>query len=145
VGPTSTAIPSYFPLSARQCYLPPEALSRWAVLAAAGFLRFRHRHLPPERPTDRNDKRRKWVVIMDDSNPEQRIYLRLAALLREEITNGLLAPGSPVLSITSLCKVRDCSRRTGGHALQTLESEGLVYRVPGRGYFIAVHHRNHDE
>jgi GntR family transcriptional regulator len=63
--------------------------------------------------------------------------LQLAARLREEIANGLLAAGSPMPSISRLCDVQNISRRTGGHAMQTLESEGLVYRVPGRGYFVA--------
>jgi DNA-binding GntR family transcriptional regulator len=76
---------------------------------------------------------------MDDTYPEQRTYMRVAARLREEIGNGLLAPGSAMPSITSLCKVDNCSRRTLGHALRILENEGLVYRVAGLGYFVTVH------
>ncbi len=74
---------------------------------------------------------------MDDGHPERRVYLLLAARLREEIVSGLLVPGSPMPSIGSLCQVHGFSRRTGGHALQTLEKEGLIYRVPGLGYFVA--------
>jgi GntR family transcriptional regulator len=82
---------------------------------------------------------------MDDSNPAQRMYMRLAASLRDEITSGLRAPGAPLPSLTRLCQMHSCSRRTGGHAMQVLEDEGLVYREPGLGYFVAVRRRNHEE
>ncbi len=75
---------------------------------------------------------------MDDSNPDQRLYMRLAGSLREEIMKGLRAPGSKLPSITSLCRLHNLSRRTGGHAMQILENEGLVYREPGLGYYVAV-------
>ena len=78
---------------------------------------------------------------MDDGNPQQRMYIRLAASLREEIESGMRAPGSQLPSITSLCTLYGLSRRTGGHAMQVLEHEGLVYREPGLGYFVAAHHR----
>jgi DNA-binding GntR family transcriptional regulator len=29
--------------------------------------------------------------------------------------------------------------------MQVLEDEGLVYREPGLGYFVAVRRRNHEE
>jgi DNA-binding GntR family transcriptional regulator len=48
---------------------------------------------------------------MDDSNPAQRLYVRLAESLRAEMASGLLAPGSKVPSITSLCKLHGLSRR----------------------------------
>jgi GntR family transcriptional regulator len=76
------------------------------------------------------------VAPMDDNRIEMRRYLRLATLIREEIANGLLAPGSSVPSIKSLCQVHGISRQTAGKALRMLESEGLTYRVPGLGYFV---------
>lgn len=81
---------------------------------------------------------------MDDSNPDQRRYMRLAESLREEITSGLLAPGSPIPSIGSLTQMHNCSRRTAGHAMEILVKEGLAYRQPGLGYFAAVHHGSRD-
>lgn len=75
---------------------------------------------------------------MDENNPEQRKYLRLAALLREEIANGLLVPGSPLSSIGELCRAHQIPRQTASKTLRTLEADGLVYRLPGLGYFIAA-------
>jgi GntR family transcriptional regulator len=73
---------------------------------------------------------------MDDNRIEMRRYLRLATFIREEIANGLLAPGSSVPSIKSLCHVYGLSRQTAGKALRVLENEGLIYRLPGLGYFV---------
>ena len=77
-------------------------------------------------------------ALMDESNPEQRKYLRLAALLREEITSGLRAPGSSLPSIADLCRAHDVSRQTAGQALRNLRVDELIYRMPGLGYFVAA-------
>jgi GntR family transcriptional regulator len=74
------------------------------------------------------------MVMATHSDPRQ--YIRLAAYLREQIASGRLAPGSPVPSITVLCREHATSRRTAGKAMQVLEQEGLVFRVPGLGYFV---------
>jgi DNA-binding GntR family transcriptional regulator len=75
---------------------------------------------------------------MDENNPEQRKYLRLTAHLREEITHGLLTPGSQVPSIKNLCKAHGVSRQTAGRALRNLQADELIYRTPGLGYFVAA-------
>lgn len=72
--------------------------------------------------------------IAIQSDPRQ--YMRLAAYLRAEITSGRLAPGHRVPSITDLCREYDTSRRTAGKAMQVLEKESLLLRVPGLGYFV---------
>jgi GntR family transcriptional regulator len=82
---------------------------------------------------------------MDDSNPLQRMYMRLAASLRDEIISGLRVPGSPMPSLARLCEMHGCSRRTSGHAMQVLENGGLIYREPGLGYFVAVYRKIHDK
>jgi|ERR1700678_744473 len=79
-----------------------------------------------------------WRALTDESNPEQRKYLRLAALLREEITGGLRAPGSSLPSIGDLCRAHDVSRQTAGQALRNLRVDELIYRMPGLGYFVAA-------
>ena len=71
---------------------------------------------------------------MDDQDP--RIYLRIAAAVRERIEADELKPGQPAPSITSLCQEWGVARETAAHALQVLETEGLVRRYPGRGYYI---------
>lgn len=74
---------------------------------------------------------------MDEQFPEQRKYMRLADLLREEITSGLLVAGSQLPSIGSLAQTYALSRRTVTRSLGTLADDGLVYRVLGIGYFVA--------
>jgi Bacterial regulatory proteins, gntR family len=81
-----------------------------------------------------------WRAMMDDSNPDQRRYMRLAESLREEITSGLRAPGSQLPSIGDLSQLYNCSRKTAGHAMQVLVDERLIYRQLGLGYFVTVHH-----
>ena len=72
--------------------------------------------------------------IAVQSDPRQ--YMRLAAYLRAEIMSGRLAPGHRVPSITDLCRDYETSRRTAGKAMQVLEKESLLLRVPGLGYFV---------
>jgi GntR family transcriptional regulator len=70
---------------------------------------------------------------MDDP----RAYVRLAALLRGQIESGELAPGKPTPSITTLSQEHGIARQTAAKALRMLESEGLVIRYPGLGYYVA--------
>jgi hypothetical protein len=67
---------------------------------------------------------------------EQRKYMRLAALLRREITSGQLGPGSSLPSIESFRQTYEMSRQTVSKTLQALERERLIYRMPGLGYFV---------
>ncbi len=71
---------------------------------------------------------------MTDQDP--RLYLRIAAGIRQRIAAGELEPGQPAPSITSLCQEWEVARETAAHALRTLEGEGLVRRYPGRGYYV---------
>lgn len=74
------------------------------------------------------------MVMVTHSDPRQ--YVRLASYLREQIASGKLAPGESVPSITVLCRQYETSRRTAGKAMQVLEKESLLLRVPGLGYFV---------
>jgi GntR family transcriptional regulator len=67
---------------------------------------------------------------------DPRAYVRIAGGLREQIGCGALRPGDPAPSITSLCREHGVARQTAAHALGVLEEEGLVYRVPGLGYYV---------
>jgi GntR family transcriptional regulator len=69
--------------------------------------------------------------------PDPRAYVRLAALLRDQITSGAIAPGGPLPPIGNLRQKHGHSRQTVGKALAILEDEGLIYRVPGLGYYAA--------
>jgi DNA-binding GntR family transcriptional regulator len=41
-----------------------------------------------------------------------------------------------VPSITTLSQEYGVTRKTAGHALRVLEDDGLIYRVPGLGYYV---------
>jgi DNA-binding GntR family transcriptional regulator len=69
--------------------------------------------------------------------PDPRAYMRLAALLRDQIASGTLAPGTRLPSIAVLRRHHGHSRQTVGKAMRILEGEGLIYRVPGLGYYIS--------
>ena len=68
--------------------------------------------------------------------PDPRAYVRIAGMLREMISSQALPPGSPAPSITRLCREHGHARQTCGRAMRLLEDEGLLYRVPGLGYYV---------
>jgi len=68
------------------------------------------------------------------TNP--RAYVRLAAIVRQQITDGTLKPGQPAPSITRLSQGHGHARPTCGKALRMLEGEGLLTRIPGLGYYV---------
>jgi DNA-binding GntR family transcriptional regulator len=62
--------------------------------------------------------------------------MRLAASLRGQIRDGTWKPGDHVPSITALAGETGHCRQTAGAAMQVLQREGLLMRVPGLGYFV---------
>jgi DNA-binding GntR family transcriptional regulator len=74
---------------------------------------------------------------VDLGETDPRPYVRLAARLRKEILNSVLTPGHPVPSIITLSRELGHARPTCGKALQLLEQEKLLIRVPGLGYYVA--------
>jgi DNA-binding GntR family transcriptional regulator len=73
-------------------------------------------------------------MIVTEDDP--RAYVRIAADLRRKIASGELAPRTPVPSITTLVQEHGVARQTAAKALRMLETEGLVRRVPGLGYYV---------
>lgn len=63
--------------------------------------------------------------------------MRIATAVRQRITSGELAPGQPVPSITTLVQEHGVARQTAAKALRMLETEGLVRRIPGLGYYVS--------
>ncbi|MDN4609516.1 GntR family transcriptional regulator [Arthrobacter burdickii] len=64
-------------------------------------------------------------------------YIRIAAALRERISNGDLPPRSALPPERELCLEYGVSRMTARKAFGVLESEGLVYKNATRGTFVA--------
>ena len=64
-------------------------------------------------------------------------YRQIEEELREQILNGVFKPHDLLPSDNELTKVYNVSRMTVRKALARLEYEGLVYRQPGRGTFVA--------
>ena len=65
------------------------------------------------------------------------LYLWLAQVLREQIEAGQIAEHEPVPSERALSERYGVSRMTARHALETLASEGYLYRNARRGTFVA--------
>lgn len=57
-------------------------------------------------------------------------------MVRQQIRDGVLGPGQPAPSITSLSHEHGHARQTCGKALRMLEAEGLLTRIPGLGYYV---------
>ncbi len=63
--------------------------------------------------------------------PDPRTYRRLAALLRDQITSGMLAPGAQLPPIGELRHQHGHSQQTVTKAMGVLQEEGLICRWPG--------------
>lgn len=64
------------------------------------------------------------------------VYRQLAAILREQITSGELAPDSPLPSESRLMQEHEISRDTVRKAVRILQDEGLVIPVKGKGTYV---------
>ncbi|MEJ2709665.1 MAG: GntR family transcriptional regulator [Anaerolineales bacterium] len=65
------------------------------------------------------------------------IYFQLAELIQNQIEDGDLKPGGQVPSERELMEQFDISRNTVRMAIESLLKDGLVYRVPTKGTFVA--------
>jgi GntR family transcriptional regulator len=63
-------------------------------------------------------------------------YRQVADVLRAEIESGVLRPGDPIPSNSTIMDRFKVASSTAQRAVRTLTSEGLVESVPGRGVFV---------
>ncbi len=76
--------------------------------------------------------------MTEAAQPDPRAYMRLAAMIRQQIAEGTLTRGARLPSIAVLRRDHGHSRQTVGKAMHVLEDEGLIYRVPGLGYYVSA-------
>ena len=76
------------------------------------------------------------MILTDTGLADPRAYVRLAAIVRQQIIDGTLERGQPAPSITRLSQEHGHARPTCGKALRMLEGEGLLTRIPGLGYYV---------
>jgi GntR family transcriptional regulator len=65
------------------------------------------------------------------------LYLQIKEELRDEISRHVLKPGDRLPPESGLMARYDVSRITVRQALSQLQTEGLVFKVPGKGTFVS--------
>lgn len=65
------------------------------------------------------------------------IHTQLSSIIREMIENGDLKEGDSIIPERELCIIQNVSRMTVNKAISNLVSEGLLYRVQGKGTFVS--------
>ena len=69
-------------------------------------------------------------------NSQEPIYKQIASQFKEEILSGKLPQGNYLPSIRELAQELKISVITTMKAYETLENEGLITAVQGKGYFV---------
>jgi DNA-binding GntR family transcriptional regulator len=75
---------------------------------------------------------------------DPRAYRRIHAALRDQISSGHLADGAR-LHIDTIAAEFQVSRDTVQSALKLLESDNLIFRVPGLGWHVGQPEEDDDE
>jgi DNA-binding GntR family transcriptional regulator len=68
---------------------------------------------------------------------DEPVYQQVAGILRDQIKSGKIEPRRPIPSVRTLCETYGIARATAGKAIHLLADEGLVRRVPGKGWFVS--------
>ncbi|MEW6262179.1 MAG: GntR family transcriptional regulator [Thermodesulfobacteriota bacterium] len=65
------------------------------------------------------------------------VYYKLQNLIKQDIENGNFHPGDPIPSERVLAETYDLSTGTVKRAVMNLVNEGYLYRIQGKGTFVA--------
>lgn len=74
------------------------------------------------------------IVIQTKSG--EPIYEQISKAIKADIIDGKLTKGQPLPSIRSLAADLKISVITTKRAYEDLEAEGMIYSVPGKGFFV---------
>lgn len=73
-----------------------------------------------------------------DKNSIIPLHTQLSSIIRRMIENKELKEGDAIMPERELCIMQNVSRMTVNKAIMGLVSEGLLYRVQGKGTFVAA-------
>ena len=77
------------------------------------------------------------AIVVPPARNATAAYRIVADRLRAEIAAGAYPAGVALPTEADLCLEHEVSRQTVRRAFQDLVAEGIVYRIPGRGTFVA--------
>ena len=81
--------------------------------------------------------RRKGLLSVKNEEASRPLYVQVQANLAKFITSGEWAPGMKIPSERDLSRILGVSRVTVRQAIAVLVEDGLLYRVHGKGTFVA--------
>lgn len=73
-------------------------------------------------------------------------YLTIVDFIKNELFRGSIKPGGRLPSIREICESFKCTKSTAIRAYYELKEQGIIYAVPGSGYYIIDNHKliNHE-
>ena len=74
------------------------------------------------------------LVDKDSSIP---LHIQLSSIIKDMIDNKELKEGDSIIPERELCNIQNVSRMTVNKAIVGLVSEGILYRVQGKGTFVS--------
>lgn len=74
--------------------------------------------------------------MLERTNPKP-LYAQLEEIMRNKIEHGEWSPNNSIPSENEFCRIYGVSRMTARSVITLLVREGLLYRVPGKGTFVA--------
>ena len=75
-------------------------------------------------------------AMVIDREWDEPVYQQVAAILRDQVASGKIEPRRPIPSVRTLCQTYGIARATATKAIHVLAEEGLIRRVPGKGWFV---------